>query len=132
MIRPQIRFRIAGRTRGKMGRRSMPTRWELLPSRLEVSADARALVMLRVAAALVALSQLSLAVPALLAHPETASRAAFFYCFNVCIGLLFVQLTFHQWMSAVWRQVTIFGCICLLASVGSLSLLNAEAEMYFI
>jgi PAS domain S-box-containing protein len=110
----------------------MPTRWELLPSRLEVSADARALVMLRVAAALVALSQLSLAVPALLAHPESASRAAFFYCFNVCIGLLFVQLTFHQWMSAVWRQVTIFGCICLLASVGSLSLRNAEAEMYFI
>jgi len=88
--------------------------------------------MLRVAAALVALSQVALAVPALLAHPGTASLAAFFYCFNICIGLLFVQFTFHRWMLAVWRQATIVGCICLLASVGSLSLLNGEAELYFI
>ncbi len=132
MIRPPIRNGIAARIRGKMGRRSVPTRWELLPSRQEVSADARALVMLRVAAALVALSQVALAVPALLAHPRTASLAAFFYCFNICIGLLFVQLTFHRWMLAVWRQATIVGCICLLASVGSLSLLNGEAELYFI
>ena len=110
----------------------MPTRWELLPSQLEVSPDARALVMLRVAAALVAVSQLALAVPALLGHPQTASLAAFFYCFNICIGLLFVLLTFHRWMLAIWRQFTILGCICLLASVGSLSLLNGEAEFYFI
>jgi PAS domain S-box-containing protein len=110
----------------------MPTRWELLPSQLEVSADARALVMLRVAAALMALSQVSLAVPALLSHPATASLAAFFYCFNICIGLLFVQLTFHRWMLAVWREVTMLGCICLLASVGSLSLRNGVTELYFI
>src|ERR1700693_3413233 len=99
-----------------MGRRSMPARWELLPSRLEVSTDARALVMLRVAAALVALSQVALAIPALIAHPETALLAAFFYCFNICIGLLFVQLTFHGWMLTVWRKVTVLGCVLLLTS----------------
>src|SRR5271166_2907133 len=123
MVRMPIR-RGSPAERGKMARRSISTRWELLPSRLEVSADARALLMLRVAAALVALSQVALAVPALLAHPGTASLAAFFYCFNIGIGLLFVEFTFHRWMLAIWRQATIVGCICLLAGVGSLSLLN--------
>ena len=88
--------------------------------------------MLRVAAALVALSQVALAVPALISHPKTATLAAFFYCCNICIGLLFVQLTFHGWMLGVWRELTVLGCVCLLASVGSLSLLNGEAELSFI
>src|ERR1700676_5574429 len=115
-----------------MGRRAKATRWELLPSRLEVSADATALIIVGGAAALVALSQLALAVPALLGHPETASLAAFFYCFNVCIGLLFVQLTFHGWMLALWRKITVLGCVLLLVSVGALSSLNGELELYFI
>src|SRR5271169_724048 len=99
---------------GTMARRSMPARWGLLPSRMEASADARALVMLRVAAALVALSQVALAIPALLTHTVTASLATFFYCFNILIGLLFVRMTFYQWMLKLWRQVTLVGCICLL------------------
>ena len=107
-------------------------RWELLPSRLEVSADARALIMLRVAATLVAISQLALAVPALLGHPQTALPAALFYSFNICIGLLFVKLTFERWMLAVWRQVTLLGCVLLLASVGSLAGINGELELFFI
>ena len=110
----------------------MPTRWDLLPSRLEVSADARALVMLRVAAALVAMSQVALAVPAIIAHPETALPAAFFYCFNICVGLLFVWLTFQQWMLGIWRRVTMLGATSLLASVACLALINGEAELYFI
>ena len=88
--------------------------------------------MLRVAAALVAISQLALAVPALLAHPQTALLAALFYSFNICIGLLFVKLTFQGWMLRVWRQVTLFGCISLLASVASLASLNGELELVFI
>ncbi len=88
--------------------------------------------MLRVAAALVALSQVTLAIPALIAHPETALLASFFYCFNICIGLLFVQLTFQPWMLTVWRRVTMLGATSLLASVACLSLLNGEAELYFI
>jgi two-component system sensor histidine kinase/response regulator len=115
-----------------MARSSMPTRWGLLPSRMDASADARALVMLRVAAALVAVSQVALAVSALISHPRTASLAACFYCFNICIGLLFVQFTFHRWMLTVWRQLTIVGCVGLLASVGSLSLLDGETELFFI
>ena len=110
----------------------MPTRWDLLPSRPEVSADARALVMLRVAAALVAVSQVALAVPAMIAHPETALPAAFFYCFNISVGLLFVGLTFQQWMLGIWRRVTMLGASSLLASVACLSLINGEAEFYFI
>src|SRR5579872_2366778 len=115
-----------------MFRRSMPTRWDLLPSRPEVSADARALVMLRVAAALVAVSQVALAVPAMISHPETALPAAFFYCFNISVGLLFVGLTFQQWMLGIWRRVTMLGASSLLASVACLSLINGEAEFYFI
>jgi two-component system sensor histidine kinase/response regulator len=118
--------------RGNMGRRSTPTRWELLPSRPEVSAEARALVMLRVAATLVALSQIALAVPAALAHTPNGSLAVFFYCFNILIGLLFVRLTFYGWMLTRWRQVTLIGCICLLAGVAALALLNREPEFYFI
>jgi PAS domain S-box-containing protein len=115
-----------------MGRRAIVARWELLPSRLEVSADARALIMLRVAAALVALSQIALAIPAMLGHPNDARLEGFFYCFNICIGLLFVKLTYHGWMMRWWRRATILGCLFLLTSVGALSLLNAEAESYFI
>src|SRR5271165_1025442 len=99
-----------------MGRRSTSTRWQLLlPAQLEMSADGRALVMLRVAAALVALSQVALALPALLTHTRNAALATFFYAFNMCIGLVFVRLTFRRWMLTVWRQVTLLGCICLLA-----------------
>src|SRR5580692_8619925 len=105
---------------GDVARRSMPTRWELLPSRLDVSVDARALIMLRVAAALVSLSQIALAVPALIAHPGTLSLESSLYCFNICVGLVFVQLTFHRWMLTLWRQVTIVGSVGLLASVGAL------------
>ena len=132
MIRPRIILRIVGRTRGNMARKSMPSRWELLPSRLEADADARALVMLRVAAGLVALSQIALVVPALIAHHGSALPADFLYGFNICISLLFVQLTFHGWMPAVWRQVTLLGCVCLLTSVGAVALLNGEPEFYFI
>src|SRR5579862_7118762 len=107
------------RKRGKMARRSMPTRWELLPSRLEVSADARALLMLRVAAALVAFSQLALAVPALRGHPQTAALATFFYCFNILIGLIFVQLTYYRWMLTVWREAALLAAVLLLVSAGS-------------
>jgi two-component system, sensor histidine kinase and response regulator len=121
-----------GRMRGKMVRRSMPTRWDLLPSRLEVSADARALLMLRVAAALVAVSQLALAVPALLGHPQAALPAAVFYSFNICIGLLFVKLSFERWMLTVWRRVTLLGCILLLASVAALAILDGQLELFFI
>jgi len=99
---------------------------------MEVSPDARALVMLRVAAAIVALSQVALAIPALAAHPDTALPAAFFYCFNICIGLLYVQLTFQNWMLRVWRQLTLVGASALLISVACLSLINGEAELYFI
>ncbi len=116
-----------------MGRRSTSIRWEsLLPSQLEMSADGRALVMLRVAAALVALSQVALAVPVLLAHTKTAALATLLYSFNLCIGLLFVRLTFHRWMLTRWRKVTLLGCVCLLASVAALALLNENAEFYFI
>lgn len=107
-------------------------RWELLPSRLDAGADGRALVMLRVAAALVAIAQIALVVPALIAQHGKISTADFFYAFNFFIGLLFVQLTFRAWMLAVWRQITLAGCICLLASVGSLALLNGNTEFYFI
>src|SRR5580698_5211657 len=120
------------RKRGKMGRRSMPTRWELLPSRLEVSADARALMMLRVAAALVAFSQLALTVAALMAHRGTASLAAFLYCFNILIGLLFVRLTFYRWMLTLWRPAALLGAVLLLISVASVASLNAEPELFFI
>jgi len=88
--------------------------------------------MLRVAAALVAMSQVALAVPALIIHPNTAFLAAFFYCFNICIGLLFVYLTFKEWMLGMWRPLTLVGASSLLASVAALSLLNSEAELYFI
>ncbi len=104
----------------------------LLPAQLEMSADGRALVMLRVAAALVALSQVALAIPALVAHRGTPPLAAFFYAFDTCIGLLFVRLTFHRWMLTRWRQMTILGCVCLLTSVAALALLNGNAEFYFI
>ncbi len=114
-----------------MGRRSIPVRWQLLAPRLEVTADARALVMLRVAAALVALAQVALVIPALL-HLGAPSDAVVFYGINFFIGLLFVQLTFRPWMLRRWRQVTLVGCICLLASVGALALLNRTAEFYFI
>ena len=115
-----------------MGRRSMPARWELLPSRLEASADARALVMLRVAATLVAFSQLLLAVPGILAHHLDVSIATFFYSLNIVIGLLYVRLTFYRWMLTWWRQATLIGCVCLLANVASVALLNNVPEFYFI
>ncbi len=116
-----------------MGRRPTSNRWEsLLPTQLEMSADGRALVMLRVAAALVAFSQVALAVPALLTHTRTAPLATLFYAFNMCIGLLFVRLTSHRWMLTLWRQVTLLGCVCLLASVAALALINHNAEFYFI
>ena len=130
---PPFATRPTARIRGNMSRRSTPIKWQLLlPSQLEVSADGRALVMLRVAAALVALAQVALVIPALLAHTRTALLATVFYGFNMCIGLLFVRLTFQRWMLKVWRQVTLIGCICLLASVASLALLNGNAEFYFI
>ena len=88
--------------------------------------------MLRVAAALVAVSQLALAVPALLSHPQAALPAAFFYSFNICIGLLFVKLTFERWMLTVWRPVTLAGCVLLLGSVAALAILNSELELSFI
>ena len=118
-----------------MLRRSMlrgSMRWELLPSQLEADADARALLMLRVAATLVAIAQLALFVSALFTAHRIASPTNFLYAINFLIGLLFVQLTFHHWMLAVWRQTTLVGCICLLAGVASLALIDGEAEFYFI
>jgi PAS domain S-box-containing protein len=88
--------------------------------------------MLRVAAALVAFSQLALAIPALMAHPEIASLATFLYCFNILIGLLFVWLTLYRWMLTVWRPAALFGAVLLLISVASLASLNREPELYFI
>ncbi|HVN28213.1 MAG TPA: response regulator [Candidatus Binataceae bacterium] len=115
-----------------MLRRSLPTRWELIPSRLEVSEDARALLMLRVTAALVAISQLALAAPALLARPQTILSAAIFYTFNILIGLIFVKLTFESRMLRIWRPVTLVGCVLLLGSVAVLALIIGHPEMFFV
>ncbi len=88
--------------------------------------------MLRVAAVLVAMSQVALAVPALASHPRTFPLAVFFYSFNIGIGLLFVYFTFLDWMLTRWRKLTLLGAVSLLVSVAVLALINHERELYFI
>jgi PAS domain S-box-containing protein len=100
--------------------------------RPELGDDARALVLLRVASYLVALSQISLAVPEIIYRPETAPLAAVFYCFNIVIGLVFALFTYRPWMLTRWRPVTFLGATSVMASVAFLSILNREPELFFI
>ena len=108
------------------------SRWQLLPARPELGDDTRALVLLRVGAYLVALSQISLAVPEIIYRPDTAHLAAVFYLFNIAIGLVFALLTHRPWMLTRWRPVTMVGATSVMASVAFLSILNREPELLFI